>query len=250
MKLGKNYLKILCSTFFCFALGTVGCSNGDPTASSGGDVSSNTSLAQDEFLVTFDTKGGTAVAQQVVKVNNKATKPASDPTQEGYVFTGWYWDFDEVTAFDFENTTIASNTTIYAGWSQDHDYFDNGPGSGGGGGGGGSNFTLYFKDAGWWNKDAAATKIQYNGEGTPTLMTHIKYVEAQGFNYWSVTVPSTATSVIFFRYGGTNNADYWGAKTVSVTLADRGTHDMYDISGSSASWDPALVSGSWATYSA
>ena len=142
MKLGKNYKKILCSVFFCFALGIVGCSNGDPTASSGGDVSSNTSLAPDEFVVKFDTKGGTEVAQQVIKAGNTVAKP-QDPTQQYYTFTGWYWDFEEVTPFDFEGTTIASDTTIYAGWTPDHSAsgLDNEPVGGGGGGGGGSETT-------------------------------------------------------------------------------------------------------------
>ena len=124
MKLRKNYFKILCSMLFCFTLGAVGCSNGDPAASSGDPGS--TSLAPDEFLVTFNTKGGTAVAQQVIKAGNKVTKP-QDPTQEYYTFTGWYWDFEEATPFDFESATIASNTTIYAGWAPDHAALDNEP---------------------------------------------------------------------------------------------------------------------------
>lgn len=125
MKLRKNYFKILCSMLFCFTLGAVGCSNGDPAASSGDPGS--TSLAPDEFVVTFNTKGGTAVTQQVVKAGNKVTKP-QDPTQEYHIFTGWYWDFEEATPFDFESVTIASNTTIYAGWDQDHAALDNEPG--------------------------------------------------------------------------------------------------------------------------
>ena len=134
MKFRKNYFKILCSMLFCFALGTVGCSNGDPNAS-GDDPTSSSSLAPDEFLVTFDTKGGTAVAQQVIKAGNKVSKP-DDPTQEYYTFKGWYWDFDEVTPFDFENVTIAADTVIYAGWTPDHSAsgLDNEPVGGGGGG--------------------------------------------------------------------------------------------------------------------
>lgn len=65
--------------------------------------------------VTFETDGGSAVAQQNVAYGDKAVKPA-DPTKAGYNFDGWYKDAAFTEAFDF-NTAITADVTIYAKWS-------------------------------------------------------------------------------------------------------------------------------------
>lgn len=70
-----------------------------------------TSLAT-YYTVSFDTDGGTAIADQNVRSGNKATKPA-DPTKSGYVFDDWYEEDTFVTVFDFDDA-ITADTTIYA----------------------------------------------------------------------------------------------------------------------------------------
>lgn len=73
-------------------------------------------------LVTFDMKGhGTAPAKQRVDVNGYAVKPATDPVDADgdYLFKGWYSDEDCTTAFDFENTPITADVTVYAKWVED-----------------------------------------------------------------------------------------------------------------------------------
>lgn len=67
-----------------------------------------------KYTVSFDTDGGSTVESQTVVTGNKATKPTSTPTKEGYNFVGWYTDNTYTTEFDFENTIITDNTTIYA----------------------------------------------------------------------------------------------------------------------------------------
>ena len=70
--------------------------------------------------VTFNLNGGTwtDTGTNVVTVNDddKVTKP-SDPTLDGYVFAGWYADAGFNNVFDFNNTMIGSDTTIYAKWN-------------------------------------------------------------------------------------------------------------------------------------
>ncbi len=62
--------------------------------------------------VSFDTDGGTAIADQSVRSGAKAEKPA-DPTKSGYDFKGWYEEDTFTTAFNFNNA-ITTDTTVYA----------------------------------------------------------------------------------------------------------------------------------------
>ena len=68
--------------------------------------------------VTFNLNGGTMAETNPVEVTHgeKATKPAADPTYAGRVFAGWYSDAGLTTPFDFENTEITADTTVYAKW--------------------------------------------------------------------------------------------------------------------------------------
>lgn len=67
-----------------------------------------------KYTVSFDTDGGSTVETQTVDTGDKATIPTSTPTKKGYNFVGWYTDNTYTTEFDFENTIITDNTTIYA----------------------------------------------------------------------------------------------------------------------------------------
>ena len=116
--------------------------------------------------------------------------------------------------------------------------------------------TIYFRDASWWNKDAASTNyLAWSGSSQPaglgSMMTHIQYVTESGYNYWSCQIPETATKIMFFRTGDSGTAD-WGARTVVVDLTARGANDMYDISSTTAGWygDGKSITGVWAKYSA
>ena len=65
------------------------------------------------YTVEFDTDGGSEVEDQTVNYGGKVTKP-EDPTKDGYTFDNWYTDDTFATVFDFTNTTISADTTIYA----------------------------------------------------------------------------------------------------------------------------------------
>ncbi|MBP3255783.1 MAG: InlB B-repeat-containing protein [Clostridia bacterium] len=68
------------------------------------------------FTVTFNTNGGSIVASQSVTSGNKATRPATNPTREGFTFDDWYADSSFTTKFNFDEA-ITANTTVYAKWT-------------------------------------------------------------------------------------------------------------------------------------
>ena len=84
-----------------FTLYAVWEANGDPTMA---------------YQVTFDTCGGSEVEAQFIGAGGYAKRPATDPTREGYTFAGWYADAECTTEFDFENTAIEGETTVFAKW--------------------------------------------------------------------------------------------------------------------------------------
>ncbi len=67
-----------------------------------------------QYTVTFDSKGGSAVAPQLINYRSKATIP-TDPTMTGNAFDKWYEDEACTQEYDF-NTEITDNKTLYAGW--------------------------------------------------------------------------------------------------------------------------------------
>ena len=69
------------------------------------------------YTVTFNTDGGSTVANQTVAAGGKATKP-TDPTKSGNTFAGWFSNAAKTTAYDF-NSAVNADTTIYAKWTAD-----------------------------------------------------------------------------------------------------------------------------------
>ena len=79
----------------------VGCKKDDPVIS--------------EYIVTFNTQGGSNIDALKVVEGQKVTKP-QDPTKENYIFSGWYKEAACLTVWDFEKETVMSNVTLYAKW--------------------------------------------------------------------------------------------------------------------------------------
>ncbi|MGD9679264.1 MAG: InlB B-repeat-containing protein [Vulcanibacillus sp.] len=70
----------------------------------------------EEFTVTFDSNGGSAVDSQTIADGNLATEP-SDPLLDGYSFVGWYTDDDTfLDEFVFSTDTITADIILYAKW--------------------------------------------------------------------------------------------------------------------------------------
>lgn len=74
------------------------------------------SFTETKYTVTFDADGGSPVPDnQLVKEGEKASKPTTVPTKEGYNFGGWH-NKDGDAAWDFDVNTVTKNTTLYAKW--------------------------------------------------------------------------------------------------------------------------------------
>ncbi len=65
--------------------------------------------------VSFDVDGGSAVSNQTVTHEGKASQPTSAPTKADYTFGGWYTNNAYTTPYNFD-TAITANTVIYAKW--------------------------------------------------------------------------------------------------------------------------------------
>ena len=64
-----------------------------------------------QYIVTFDTQGGSSIAPQTVIHGNVVTKPA-DPTRVSHTFNGWYLDNQ---TYDFSKP-VTSSIVIKAEW--------------------------------------------------------------------------------------------------------------------------------------
>ncbi|WP_339351210.1 InlB B-repeat-containing protein, partial [Bifidobacterium indicum] len=85
------------------------------------------------YTVTFDAAGGTpATPTQQVTQGRTATRPATDPTRDGYQFDGWFTGTTPV-AYDFTRP-VTQDTTITAHWTKTGQWTispDHGPKAGG-----------------------------------------------------------------------------------------------------------------------
>ena len=70
------------------------------------------------FTITFDSKGGTDVPSQTQMYGEQLEVP-EPPTREGYTFTGWHTDYGCYDPWDFENDTVETDMTLYAGWEEE-----------------------------------------------------------------------------------------------------------------------------------
>ncbi len=67
-----------------------------------------------EYVVTFDTQGGSEIAPVTIKEGEKVQQPEA-PTREGYTFAGWYSSAAYTAEYKFSKA-VKSDITIYARW--------------------------------------------------------------------------------------------------------------------------------------
>ena len=68
------------------------------------------------YIVRFDTNGGSSVNSQKVVEGNLAVEP-KNPTRDCYDFVGWYTDSSLTKKYNF-NTPVTSDITLYAKWEE------------------------------------------------------------------------------------------------------------------------------------
>jgi len=83
-------------------------------------VTDNTTLyakwTPNSYTVSFNSNGGSAVADQVIGINGKATEPIA-PTKAGHTFAGWFKDLAFTDEWNFDTVVVMENTTLYAKWT-------------------------------------------------------------------------------------------------------------------------------------
>ena len=82
-----------------------------PAAMPAGDMTTKAQWSINQYTVTFDTDGGSAVDAQTVAYGEKAKTPA-DPTKTGYTFAGWELGGN---AYDFA-ASVTEDMTLTAKW--------------------------------------------------------------------------------------------------------------------------------------
>lgn len=82
------------------------------------DVFSDMYILSDakQYTVNFETNGGSAIQPVLVGGGGVAKEPAA-PTKAYYAFAGWYSDEELTKPFDFANTPIIGDITLYAKWT-------------------------------------------------------------------------------------------------------------------------------------
>lgn len=69
-----------------------------------------------EYVVTFNTNGGTTIKPVQVADEEKIVKP-TDPEKEDCIFEGWYTDAALTNEYDF-NSKVSGNIVLYAKWTE------------------------------------------------------------------------------------------------------------------------------------
>lgn len=92
------------------------------TAVEGSDSTTSVTLTKPITLkakwsatVTYNTSGGTEVANETVVCGEKITT-LPEVTKDNYIFGGWYKDAKLTQQFDKDRDVITENTTLYAKW--------------------------------------------------------------------------------------------------------------------------------------
>jgi len=66
--------------------------------------------------VNFDTRGGSAIAKQIVQYGAFASSPTA-PIKTDLTFTGWFKDSSGTQAWIFTRDSVLSDLTLYAKWT-------------------------------------------------------------------------------------------------------------------------------------
>ncbi|MFD2115211.1 InlB B-repeat-containing protein [Paenibacillus yanchengensis] len=70
------------------------------------------------YTVSFQSNGGTGVAEQVVAYDDKVIQPAI-PSKAGHTFVEWYTNEDLTKTWMFDTDVITDNMILYAGWDKE-----------------------------------------------------------------------------------------------------------------------------------
>ncbi|MDM5246638.1 InlB B-repeat-containing protein [Lysinibacillus sp. G4S2] len=82
------------------------------------DITLYAKWTKDNYIVTFDSNGGSKIPSQTVAYKALVKAP-SNPKKEGYLFIGWYKNKEFTKAWDFAKDVVAEDLTLYARWMKE-----------------------------------------------------------------------------------------------------------------------------------
>lgn len=91
-------------------------SNAEGTESCAVTAEDVTVVVSEECRVTFRANGGSTIEPRLVLRGTPLAAP-EEPVRAGYVFSGWYKDFDLTQPWDMQRDTVETDMTLYAAWT-------------------------------------------------------------------------------------------------------------------------------------
>ena len=149
----------------------------------------------DAYTVTFDSNGGTEVAPYTNVPDGDSILEPTAPTQEGYLFLGWYQDESLLIPWNFEMDVITSNLILYAKWELSEEETPDGTPI--------STPEAFYQLATQNSSDSLyylANDLDFTGfTWTPVLYTFTKELNGNGKTISNLTINGTITLGIFAR---------------------------------------------------
>ena len=81
-----------------------------------GDLTVTASYTINNYAITFDAQGGSAIAPTNANYNTTIAVPTA-PTLDMFAFSGWYKEPGCVNEWNFTGEVVTGNMTLYARWS-------------------------------------------------------------------------------------------------------------------------------------
>lgn len=91
-----------------------------PAASADATYYANVSKTKQQYTITFQTNGGTAISAVTLEYGQTLSAPATNPTKADHRFAGWYTDTALQAAVAWP-ITVTENKTVYAAWNEQID---------------------------------------------------------------------------------------------------------------------------------
>ncbi|MBE1556478.1 InlB B-repeat-containing protein [Sporosarcina limicola] len=153
------------------------------------------------YTLSFEENGGTAVANQTIMQNEKATAP-TPPTKSGHTFAGWYKEAALTNEWIFTTDTVTAATMLHAKWNT-------------------NSYTLSFEENG--GTAVANQTIVHNEKAiTPTVPTKAGhtfagwYKETALTNEWKFASDVLTENTALYAKWTTNHSPSGGGGYIST----------------------------------
>ncbi|HPY88871.1 MAG TPA: InlB B-repeat-containing protein, partial [Spirochaetota bacterium] len=167
-----------------------------------------------KYTVTFESNGGSAVANQSIVSGNKIVKPANPTTAiAGYTFGGWHIDSSLKNEWLFNLYTVSENITLYAKWNA-------------------ITYNISYNLDGGTNK--AGNPAIYTVE-TPTIILQAPTKSCYTFGGW-YSDPGFATKITEITLGSTGDVELWAKWNSDFDIISCGNGHTVAIKSNGTLW--------------